>query len=662
MKFKAAMLGLAGLLAASAPLAQAPGYPNRPVRLVVGFPPGGGVDINARLMAPKLAESLGQQFVVDNRPGAGTNIANELVAKSAPDGYTLLVNTAALAINMSLYRNLPFDALRDFAPVSLFSESPNVMVVPAKLPAANVKEVIALARSSPGKLNYSSAGVGTTQHLAAELFKLRAGLFIVHIPYKGSAPSLTALMASEVDLSFANIPAILQHVRSGRLRALATLAAKRDPQLPDVPTMKEAGLEGVEVSVWYGVFAPAATPPEIVKTLAGAIAKAARDPDTRKRLLDQGAEPIGSSPAEFAKFMRDEVARWTEVVKVSGARRLNERCRPAAPGHTAARAEAAIAARDGGLSRITPFTGAQMKIGFIGLGLMGLPMASNLLAAGHTLRVNDLRPDAARGLLGAGAAWAGDAAVAVRDVEVVFTSLPGPPEVEAVSATLIRSIPQGAAWFDLTTNSPELVRRLHSLCAARGVQLLDAPVSGGPKGARAGRLALWVGGDKPTFERFQPVLKTIGDQPLFVGAIGAGSVAKLTHNCASFMIQAALAEAFTLGVKAGVEPLALFRALRHGAAGRARTFDRLADYFLPGRYDPPDFALRLAHKDMTLALELARDNGVPMRAAEHTMAELAEALARGWGERDARVAMLLQEERAQVSVRVAPERLKDALG
>jgi 3-hydroxyisobutyrate dehydrogenase len=303
-----------------------------------------------------------------------------------------------------------------------------------------------------------------------------------------------------------------------------------------------------------------------------------------------------------------------------------------------------------------------MRIGFIGLGTMGLPMASNLLAAGHALRVNDLRPELARSLLDAGASWAGDAGVAVREVEAVFTCLPGPHEVEAVSETLVWAIPSGSAWFDLTTNSPELVRRLHSLCAARGVQLLDAPVSGGPQGARSGRLALWIGGDRATFERFLPVLQAIGDQPLHVGAIGAGSVAKLTHNCASFMIQVALAEAFTLGVKAGVEPLALFRALRHGAAGRARTFDRLADYFLPGRYDPADFALRLAHKDMALALELARQNGVPMAAGEHAMAEFAAALERGWGERDARVAMTLQEERAGVSVRVAAEALKDALG
>jgi tripartite-type tricarboxylate transporter receptor subunit TctC len=295
-------------------------YPARPVRLVIGFPPGGGVDINARLLAPRLAEYLGQPFVIDNRPGAGTNIANELVAKSAPDGYTLLFNTAALAINMSLYPKLPFDAQRDFVPVSMFSESPNVLVVPAIHPVKSVRELIAQAKAAPGKLNYSSAGVGTTQHLAAELLKLRTRTFIVHIPYRGSAPSLTALIAGEVELSFANVPAIHAHVQSGRLRALAVAAPKRDPQLPEVPTMKEAGVEGVEVAVWYGLFAPAGTPREIVQQLAGAVQRATRDQATRKRLLEQGAEPIGSTPEQFAKLFREELARWAEVVKVSGAR------------------------------------------------------------------------------------------------------------------------------------------------------------------------------------------------------------------------------------------------------------------------------------------------------------------------------------------------------
>jgi tripartite-type tricarboxylate transporter receptor subunit TctC len=308
------------LSAALALPAAAQSFPARPVRVIVGFTPGGGVDINARMLAPKLSEYLGQPFLVENRPGAGTNIANELVAKSPPDGYTLLCTTPALAINMALYSKLPFDALRDFVPISVFSESPNVLVVNAKLPAASVKELIEMARKSPGKLNYSSAGVGTTQHLSAELLKLRTQSFIVHIPYKGTSPSLTGLIAGEVDLSFANIPAIQAHVKSGRLRALATTGARRDPQLPEVPTMKEAGVEGLDVTVWYGLLAPAGTPREIVQTLAAATARATRDVELRKRMLEQGADPVGSSPEEFARLLREEVARWAEVVKVSGAR------------------------------------------------------------------------------------------------------------------------------------------------------------------------------------------------------------------------------------------------------------------------------------------------------------------------------------------------------
>ena len=300
-----------------------------------------------------------------------------------------------------------------------------------------------------------------------------------------------------------------------------------------------------------------------------------------------------------------------------------------------------------------------MKIGFIGLGAMGGPMAANLLKAGHALGVNDVRREAATPLIEAGAAWAEDVS---KDSEIVFSSLPGPAEVEAIAEKLLHTLQPGVAWFDLSTNSPDVVRRLHRECAARGVQMLDAPVSGGPKGAQSGRLALWVGGDEPTYRRCLPVLLGLCDQPFYVGPIGAGTVAKLAHNCASFMVQTALAEAFTLGVKAGVEPLALFLALRQGATGRARTFDRLAEQFLPGTYDPPAFALRLAHKDMGLALALAKAHGVPMRAAEYAFAELGEAMARGWGGRDSRVSMLLQEERAGVSVRVPPEKLRQALG
>lgn len=292
-----------------------------------------------------------------------------------------------------------------------------------------------------------------------------------------------------------------------------------------------------------------------------------------------------------------------------------------------------------------------MKIGFIGLGLMGGPMAANLLKAGFALNVFDLRKDNAL----SGATWTETPA---KDVDVVFTSLPGPPEVEAVSRQILQDAKPGTVWFDLSTNSVEVVRRVHARCAERKIQMLDAPVSGGTAGAKSGRLALWVGGDEATYQRSLPVLKAIADEPFYVGPIGAGTIAKLAHNVSTFMVHTALAEAFTMGVKAGVEPLALYRALRQGASGRARTFDRLAEKFLPGAYDPATFALKLARKDVSLALELGKSLGVPMKAAEHALAELDEAMARGWAERDSRVVMTLQEERAGVSVRVPPEKLK----
>jgi tripartite-type tricarboxylate transporter receptor subunit TctC len=299
--------------------AQAQAYPVRPVRVLVGFPPGGGTDIAARLLAPKLSEYLGQQFVVENRPGATTNIASDLVAKSAPDGHTLLFTTSALAINMSLYKNLGFDALRDFAPVSIFAEAPNLLVAHQSA-GTSVAELLAQARAKPGGLNYSSAGSGTTQHLAGELFKVRSATNIVHIPYKGTAASLTAVISGEVQFSFANVPAILGHVRSGRVRALAVAGPKRSELMPEVPTMKEAGVEGVEVPVWYALLAPAATPRDIVIALNNATTRAARSPETRQRLVEQGAEPVGNSPEEFARHLREEVAKYAEVVKLSGAK------------------------------------------------------------------------------------------------------------------------------------------------------------------------------------------------------------------------------------------------------------------------------------------------------------------------------------------------------
>ncbi|MES2561933.1 MAG: tripartite tricarboxylate transporter substrate binding protein [Pseudomonadota bacterium] len=294
-------------------------YPTKPIRLVVPFTPGGGVDINARLLATKLTEYLGQQVIVESRPGAGTNIGNEYVAKSTPDGYTLLINSGAVAINMALYKNLNYDTLRDFVAISIFSESPNVLIVHPSLPVKSAKDLVALAKTKPGVMNFSSSGSGTTQHLSGELFNLRTGVKIVHVPFKGTAPSLTAVVGGEVEVTYANIPAISSFVKAGRLRPLATTGLKRAAQMPDVPTLKETGID-VEVTVRYGIFAPSATPRDIVNTLAGAIAKAARAPDMQKRLLDQGAEPVGNSPGEFAKIMKEEVARWAEVVRVSGAK------------------------------------------------------------------------------------------------------------------------------------------------------------------------------------------------------------------------------------------------------------------------------------------------------------------------------------------------------
>lgn len=293
-----------------------------------------------------------------------------------------------------------------------------------------------------------------------------------------------------------------------------------------------------------------------------------------------------------------------------------------------------------------------MRVGFIGLGTMGASMALNVRKGGHELVVNDLRREAAAPHLKAGATWAdGVREVAARS-EVIFTSLPGPREVEAVAEDLLASMQPGSAWFDLSTNSPTIVRQLHARFAAKNIPLLDAPVSGGPHGAKSGKLALLVGGDKAVFDKFKPALDSIGDQVIYIGPIGAGSVAKLVHNCAGYTIQTALAEVFTMGVKAGVDPLSLWAAVRQCSLGRQRTFDRLGRQFLRGEFEPPDFALKLAHKDMTLATELGREIGVPMRIANLTHAEMTEGVNRGWGARDSRAPMLLQEERAGVAIKV----------
>ena len=302
-----------------------------------------------------------------------------------------------------------------------------------------------------------------------------------------------------------------------------------------------------------------------------------------------------------------------------------------------------------------------MKVGFIGLGTMGGGMALNVRKGGHDLTVYDLRREMADPHLKAGAAW-GEGPRAVAEVsDVVFTSLPGPKEAEAVGEELLESMQPGAAWFDLSTNSPTVVRRIHAKFKAKGIPMLDAPVSGGPAGAKSGKLALLIGGDRAVFDKFKPVLDAIGDQVIYIGEIGAGSVAKLVHNCAGYMIQTALAEVFTMGVKAGVDPLELWAAVRQCSLGRQRTFDRLGKQFLQGSFEPPDFALKLAHKDVTLATELGRELGIPMRIANLTYAEMTEGLTRGWAERDSRSPMLLQEERAGVEIKVPKEKIEEVL-
>ena len=305
-----------------------------------------------------------------------------------------------------------------------------------------------------------------------------------------------------------------------------------------------------------------------------------------------------------------------------------------------------------------------MKVGFIGLGTMGGSMAYNCLQGGNEMVVHDIHREAATPLLESGAVWANTPREVAEVSDVVFTSLPGPVEIEAVALGeegLLEGFTTGKTYFDLSTGSPTLIRRIHETYAEYGINVLDAPVSGGPRGARSRNLAIWVGGDKDLFDQYKPVLDAIGDKAYYVGPIGCGSIAKLVHNCSGYIIQCALAEVFTMGVKAGVEPLALWQAVRRGAQGRRGTFEGLAEHLLPGKFDPPDFALRLARKDVDLAVAVGREYEVPMRLANLALAELTEAINRGWGGRDSRVAMLLQEERAGVEVRVDEEELRRSL-
>ncbi|MDP2240690.1 MAG: tripartite tricarboxylate transporter substrate binding protein [Burkholderiales bacterium] len=292
-------------------------WPSRPIRMIVPFAAGGGTDIQARLFSAKLQPMLGT-VIVDNRPGGGGNIGAELVAKAPPDGYTVLFQSASLAVNQTLYRKLNYSAVRDLAPVLLVSSTPLVLVVHPSVPAKSVKELVALAKTNQGKLNYASTSSGTTSHLAAELFKTLTGTKIAHIPYKGSGPAVTALMSGEIDLLFSPMPPTVPLVKSGRIRALAVTTLKRSPAMPDVPTMNDT-LKGFESDNWYGMFFPAGTSRDIINRFNTEMTKVLKDPDVRANMARDGSEPLGSTPEEFGAYFKREVEKYAKVIKAAGA-------------------------------------------------------------------------------------------------------------------------------------------------------------------------------------------------------------------------------------------------------------------------------------------------------------------------------------------------------
>jgi tripartite-type tricarboxylate transporter receptor subunit TctC len=295
-------------------------YPSHPVKIVVPFPPGGSNDIIARILAQKLSERSGQQFFVENRGGAGGNIGAEAVAKAGADGYTLLVTAPPpLTTNVALYRNLPFDPARDFAPVALLATVPIVLMVHPSLPVKNVQELVALAKAKPGTLNFGSSGIGSTNHLAGELLKHMTGIDIVHVPYKGAAPAMNDLIAGHIPMMFDNMPAVLPQVQGGAVRAIAVAGARRASALPDVPTVAEQGVDGFEAFSWFGLVAPAKTLAPVLETLQREVEAILKMPDVRKRLTELGAEPGAIAAAGFGKFLGDDTAKWTKIIQASGA-------------------------------------------------------------------------------------------------------------------------------------------------------------------------------------------------------------------------------------------------------------------------------------------------------------------------------------------------------
>lgn len=305
------LVGVASIAAAQAP------YPNKPVRFIIGFPPGGTNDIVARILAPKLTENLGQQVVVENRGGANTAIASEMFVRMPPDGYTIMMNAPGHATNPALMK-LNFDSVNDFAFITLLAESQNLLVVHPSLPVRSVKELIALSKKRPGEINYGSSGIGATPHLSGELFQYMTGIKWVHIPYKGGGPGLVALLSGEVVLYFGNVPTVIRQARDGKLRAIATTGLKRTPAAPDIPTVAEAGIAGYEVTTFYGMSAPAKTPRPIMDRLHGDTVRALNSPEVRQRLQDLGADPVGNTPEQYTAFMKNEIAKWDKVIKAAG--------------------------------------------------------------------------------------------------------------------------------------------------------------------------------------------------------------------------------------------------------------------------------------------------------------------------------------------------------
>lgn len=309
---------LAAALLAVSSFVTAQDYPTRPIRMVVPFAPGGGSDITGRILADGLRQALGQTIVVDNRAGAGSTIGADIVSKASPDGYTMLLGNISMAFNAALYKNLPYDTLRDFAPVSLVVEQPNIMVVHPSLPANTLKEFIAFARSTPGKLTYGSAGVGSGTHLAVEMLLQTLKIDMVHVPYKGTGPTLIALLGNEISVFLSTFASALPHVKSGRLRAFGVTSAKRANALPEVPTIAEAGIPGFEYSTWYGLLVPGGTPRAIVDKLNKATTGQLNSPEMRQRYRSQGMEPIPSTSAAYAARLKSEAEKWAKVVQAAG--------------------------------------------------------------------------------------------------------------------------------------------------------------------------------------------------------------------------------------------------------------------------------------------------------------------------------------------------------